>query len=89
MGRGFPLLAALPLAGCYSWRENRGASYYGRSYEEGRKIPFADALHALWYILKYEMPMSLNKCVRAIPKIAVLPATGESTEASPSEPVGA
>ena len=28
-------------------------SYYGRSYEEGKKIGFRDAIAALWYILFY------------------------------------
>ena len=28
-------------------------SYYGRTYEEGKKIGFGDAVAALWYILKY------------------------------------
>lgn len=30
-------------------------SYYGRSYEEGKKIGAKDGLMALWYILKYNL----------------------------------
>ena len=30
-------------------------SYYGRTYEEGKKIGMKDGLHALWYILKYNV----------------------------------
>ncbi|GAH62760.1 unnamed protein product, partial [marine sediment metagenome] len=30
-----------------------GISYYGRTYEEGKKIHLKDAIHALWCILKY------------------------------------
>ena len=30
-------------------------SYYGRSYEEGKKIGFSDGLMALYYILKYNL----------------------------------
>jgi hypothetical protein len=30
-------------------------SYYGRSYEEGKKIGFKDGLMALFYILKYNL----------------------------------
>lgn len=30
-------------------------SYYGRTYEEGKKIGFKDGLAALWYILKYNL----------------------------------
>lgn len=30
-----------------------GISYYGRSYEEGKKINWKDGIRALWYILKF------------------------------------
>ena len=30
-----------------------GISYYGRTYEEGKKINWRDGLRALWCILKY------------------------------------
>ena len=30
-------------------------SYYGRTYEEGKKIVVRDGLHALWYILYYNL----------------------------------
>ncbi len=30
-----------------------GISYYGRTYEEGKKINWRDGLHAIWCILKY------------------------------------
>jgi glycosyltransferase involved in cell wall biosynthesis len=30
-------------------------SYYGRSYEEGKKITWKDGFHALWCILKYRL----------------------------------
>ena len=30
-----------------------GISYYGRTYEEGKKISWRDGLMALWYILKF------------------------------------
>lgn len=32
-----------------------GISYYGRSYEEGKKIGWRDGLRALWCILKYNV----------------------------------
>lgn len=32
-----------------------GISYYGRTYEEGKKIGFKDALSALWSIIKYNL----------------------------------
>jgi len=30
-----------------------GISYYGRSYDEGKKINWRDGIKALWYLLKY------------------------------------
>ncbi len=30
-----------------------GISYYGRTYDEGKKIDWHDGLKALWYILKF------------------------------------
>ncbi len=30
-----------------------GISYHGRTYDEGKKIGFSDALHALWVITKF------------------------------------
>ena len=36
------------------WRiYETGVSYYGRSYEEGKKINWRDGVKALWYILKF------------------------------------
>ena len=32
-----------------------GVSYYGRTYEEGKKIRWTDGLKAIWYILKYNI----------------------------------
>ena len=36
-------------------------SYYGRTYEEGKKIGFKDGIHALYYIFKYNLFHSLEK----------------------------
>ena len=36
-------------------------SYYGRSYEEGKKILPSDGVWALWYILKYNCFCSIKK----------------------------
>jgi glycosyltransferase involved in cell wall biosynthesis len=30
-------------------------SYYGRTYEEGKKITFIDGLHAIWYVFKFNL----------------------------------
>jgi glycosyltransferase involved in cell wall biosynthesis len=32
-----------------------GISYYGRTYQEGKKIGWRDGLHALWCILRYNL----------------------------------
>ncbi|NOY94815.1 MAG: glycosyltransferase family 2 protein, partial [Chlorobi bacterium] len=32
-----------------------GISYYGRTYEEGKKIGWRDGLWALWCVLKYNL----------------------------------
>ncbi|HSV87196.1 MAG TPA: glycosyltransferase family 2 protein, partial [Bacteroidales bacterium] len=32
-----------------------GISYYGRTYEEGKKINWKDGFRAIWYILKYNI----------------------------------
>ncbi|HOD66992.1 MAG TPA: glycosyltransferase family 2 protein [candidate division Zixibacteria bacterium] len=32
-----------------------GISYYGRTYDEGKKIGWRDGLHAVWCILKYNL----------------------------------
>ena len=32
-----------------------GISYYGRSYEEGKKISWKDGFRAIWCILKYNL----------------------------------
>lgn len=36
-------------------------SYYGRSYEEGKKIGLSDGIDALWYIVKFNLLTSLSE----------------------------
>jgi glycosyltransferase involved in cell wall biosynthesis len=43
-------------------------SYYGRTYEEGKKIGFIDGILALWYIVRFNLFCSLNQSFRVIPK---------------------
>ena len=33
-------------------------SYYGRTYDEGKKIGMADGMYALWYIVYYNLPLA-------------------------------
>jgi glycosyltransferase involved in cell wall biosynthesis len=42
-------------------------SYYGRTYEEGKKIQFSDGLAALWYILRFNLFCSLAASYRKLP----------------------
>jgi glycosyltransferase involved in cell wall biosynthesis len=42
-------------------------SYYGRTYEEGKKIGTLDGLAALWYILKFNLFCDLEKSYRRVP----------------------
>ncbi len=39
-------------------------SYYGRTYEEGKKIGLTDGFMALWYILKFNLLSSLSKSAK-------------------------
>jgi glycosyltransferase involved in cell wall biosynthesis len=42
-------------------------SYHGRTYEEGKKIGLKDGLDAIFYILKYNLFVSLEKCYTRVP----------------------
>ncbi len=42
-------------------------SYYGRTYEEGKKIGVKDGVHALYYILKYNLFSSLKSSYHQVP----------------------
>ena len=44
-------------------------SYYGRSYEEGKKIHAIDGIWAIWYIIKYNCFCSIKKSFLIPPKI--------------------
>ncbi len=39
-------------------------SYYGRTYEEGKKIGMIDGLHAFWYVFKYNVLVSRARSFR-------------------------
>lgn len=44
-------------------------SYYGRTYEEGKKIGAKDGIAALWYIAKFNLMTGLEKSFRVIPAL--------------------
>ncbi|HZR30049.1 MAG TPA: glycosyltransferase family 2 protein [Terriglobales bacterium] len=43
-------------------------SYYGRTYEEGKKIGARDGLAALWYICKYNLLVSKKRSFDFVPQ---------------------
>lgn len=44
-------------------------SYYGRTYEQGKKIRARDGVAALWFIFKYNLFTSLESSFRPIPDL--------------------
>lgn len=43
-------------------------SYYGRTYEEGKKIGMMDGVHAFWYVFKYNVLVSRARSFRNPPQ---------------------
>jgi glycosyltransferase involved in cell wall biosynthesis len=48
-------------------------SYYGRTYEEGKKIGFRDGLEALWLVFRFNLFCSLNASFRERPVLKPVP----------------
>lgn len=44
-------------------------SYYGRTYEEGKKIGFKDGLDAIFYVFKYNLFVPVRKCFTSRPEL--------------------
>lgn len=44
-------------------------SYYGRTYEEGKKIGIKDGLLALWLIFRFNLFCSLSSAYRQVPEL--------------------
>jgi glycosyltransferase involved in cell wall biosynthesis len=44
-------------------------SYYGRTYEEGKKIGLKDAFAALWYIFSFNLLCNLHSSFRSLPSL--------------------
>jgi hypothetical protein len=40
-------------------------SYYGRTYEDGKKVGLKDGLDALWYLLKFNFLTGLQQSFQA------------------------
>jgi glycosyltransferase involved in cell wall biosynthesis len=59
-------------------------SYYGRTYEQGKKIGFLDGVIAVWYVVKFNLFCGLRSSFRELPKTRVqsaIPLSAESREA--------
>lgn len=44
-------------------------SYYGRTYDEGKKIGFTDGLQALWLVFRFNLFCSLRSSYRRLPEL--------------------
>ena len=44
-------------------------SYYGRTYEEGKKIGFADGVAAFWYVIRFNLLTSVKASYKAMPNV--------------------
>ncbi|MET0626636.1 MAG: glycosyltransferase family 2 protein [Pyrinomonadaceae bacterium] len=51
-------------------------SYYGRTYEEGKKIGLKDGLLALWFILRYNLLCSTRESYHTVPALPAAPSRG-------------
>jgi glycosyltransferase involved in cell wall biosynthesis len=47
-------------------------SYYGRTYEQGKKVRATDGIAALWYILRFNLLCSLKASFRSLPNPQLL-----------------
>ena len=56
-------------------------SYYGRTYDEGKKIGTKDGIAALWYILRYNAT-PLSRSYRQVPNLEAVREAGLSTQES-------
>ena len=53
---GFEVQISAQIALARSWRIYEvGISYYGRTYDEGKKINWRDGVKALWYLIYYRI----------------------------------
>jgi len=48
-------------------------SYYGRTYEEGKKIVFKDGLIALWLVIRFNLFCSLRNSFNKVPELRQKP----------------
>jgi hypothetical protein len=55
-GFGFEIEFSAIVVKARRWRIYEvGISYFGRTYEEGKKINWRDGVQALWYLIKFRV----------------------------------
>jgi glycosyltransferase involved in cell wall biosynthesis len=60
-------------------------SYYGRTYDQGKKIGLKDGILALWYILRFNLFCSRRNSFREIPKL--INTESPNVNGAPSDPL--
>lgn len=58
-------------------------SYYGRTYEEGKKIGIPDGLQAFWLVFRFNLFCGLQASFRQVPRIDSSHVVPASTEVAP------
>ena len=48
-------------------------SYYGRTYEEGKKITYRDGIAALYYVIRFNLFCSKRSSFKALPDVGPRP----------------
>ena len=68
-GFGFEIEATAKVAklGCAIYEAP--ISYYGRTYEEGKKVGLKDGIAAIWFILRFNLFWSLRASFRQLPEL--------------------
>lgn len=51
-------------------------SYYGRTYEEGKKVGFLDGVKAIWLLFRFNLFCNLNSSFRTKPELSGAPNRG-------------
>jgi glycosyltransferase involved in cell wall biosynthesis len=57
-------------------------SYFGRTYEEGKKIGVKDGLAALWYLIRFNLFVGVARSFRARPPVGIRASTDPQTRAA-------
>jgi len=69
-GFGFEIEVTAKMAKLHCVLYEVPISYYGRTYEEGRKITYVDGLAALFYIFRFNLFCSLRRSFKTRPELS-------------------